>query len=375
MAKRQASSDELIEAVDRRISGGRTRSIDFSFNELADMHESGELIIDPDFQRVFRWTEGARSRFIESLLLELPIPPIFLIETEEREYELIDGLQRISSFLHFRGEVEGEDALVLSECDIVEELNGRTYANLPRALQIKLKRSYVRAEILRKGSDPRLRYYMFKRLNTGGAPLSMQEVRNATIRLLSNDFNHFIMGLSSDADFVDCISTISSTASDRRFDEELVLRFFAFKNSIEDYRHDIADFLTAYMESVSDPLEPRSFDYGQEEQVFRKTFKVIRRLGEILGYGPKILGTVTRAGVPRRQFSVFHFEGIALGLQKVINRVDIDDEEQLAKLAQVVKVGKNDQAFLQATGGGKNDRISLATRVGYFAERFQGVFD
>src|SRR3954469_20939330 len=105
MVKRQASSDELIEAVDRRISGGRTRSIDFSFNELADMHESGELIIDPDFQRVFRWTEGARSRFIESLLLELPIPPIFLIETDEREYELIDGLQRISSFLHFRGEV------------------------------------------------------------------------------------------------------------------------------------------------------------------------------------------------------------------------------------------------------------------------------
>ncbi|MFJ8782904.1 DUF262 domain-containing protein [Streptomyces sp. NPDC102476] len=375
MVKRQASSDELIEAVDRRISGGRTRSIDFSFNELADMHESGELIIDPDFQRVFRWTEGARSRFIESLLLELPIPPIFLIETDEREYELIDGLQRISSFLHFRGEVEGEDALVLSECDIVEELNGRTYANLPRALQIKLKRSYVRAEILRKGSDPRLRYYMFKRLNTGGAPLSMQEVRNATIRLLSNDFNHFIMGLSSDADFVDCISTISATASDRRFDEELVLRFFAFKNSIEDYRHDIADFLTAYMEGVSDPLEPLSFDYDQEEQVFRKTFKVIRRLGEILGYGPKILGTVTRAGVPRRQFSVFHFEGIALGLQKVIDRVDLDDEEQLAKLAQVVKVGKNDQAFLQATGGGKNDRISLATRVGYFAQRFDGVFD
>ncbi|MET7909768.1 DUF262 domain-containing protein [Streptomyces avermitilis] len=375
MVKRQASSDELIEAVDRRISGGRTRSIDFSFNELADMHESGELIIDPDFQRVFRWSEGARSRFIESLLLELPIPPIFLIETDEREYELIDGLQRISSFLHFRGEVEGEDALVLSECDIVEALNGRTYANLPRALQIKLKRSYVRAEILRKGSDPRLRYYMFKRLNTGGAPLSMQEVRNATIRLLSNDFNHFIMGLSDDADFADCISTISSTASDRRFDEELVLRFFAFKNSMEDYRHDIADFLTAYMEGVSDPLEPLSFDYDQEEQIFRKTFKVIRRLGEILGYGSRILGTVSRTGVPRRQFSVFHYEGIALGLQRVIDRVDLDNEEQLAQLAQVVKIGKTDQAFLQATGGGKNDRISLATRVGYFAERFHGVFD
>lgn len=369
-----STPEKLIEAVDRKISAGRTRSIDFSFNELADMHESGELIIEPDFQRVFRWTEGARSRFIESLLLELPIPPIFLIETEEREYELIDGLQRISSFLHFRGEIE-EEALVLSECDIVEELNGCTYANLPRALQIKLKRSYVRAEILRKESDPRLRYYMFKRLNTGGAPLSMQEVRNATIRLLSNDFNQFIVDLSREENFVDCISIISATAGDRRFDEELVLRFFAFKNAIADYRHDVADFLTAYMEGVSDPLGSRSFDYDHEGVVFRQTFSIIRRLGEILEYGPKILGTVTRAGVPRRQFSVFHYEGIALGLQRVINRVDTDDFDQLRKLAEVVRVGKNDPQFLQATGGGKNDRISLATRVGYFGDRFQEVLD
>ncbi|MGC0410241.1 hypothetical protein RKD32_003108 [Streptomyces sp. SAI-195] len=375
MPERRTGPDELIEAVDRRISGGRTRSIDFSFNELADMHESGELIIDPDFQRVFRWTEGARSRFVESLLLELPIPPIFLIETDEREYELIDGLQRISSFLHFRGEIEGEEALVLSDCDIVEELNGCTYADLPRALQIKLKRSYVRAEILRKGSDPRLRYYMFKRLNTGGAPLSMQEVRNATIRLLSNDFNQFIVQLTAEADFADCISTISSSAADRRFDEELVLRFFAFKNAMAEYRHDVADFLTAYMESVSDPVESRPFDYDHEAEVFRKTFAVIRRMGQILEYGPRILGTVTRAGVPRRQFSVFHFEGIALGLQSVLDRVALEDEQQLAKLAEVVRIGKTDQAFLQATGGGKNDRISLATRVGYFSERFQEVFD
>lgn len=375
MPNGRTGPDELIEAVDRRISGGRTRSIDFSFNELADMHGSGELIIDPDFQRVFRWTEGARSRFIESLLLELPIPPIFLIETDEREYELIDGLQRISSFLHFRGEIEEEEALTLSDCDIVDELNGCTHADLPRALQIKLKRSYVRAEILRKESDPRLRYYMFKRLNTGGAPLSMQEVRNATIRLLSNDFNQLIVELTSDTDFADCISTISSSASDRRFDEELVLRFFAFKNAIDEYRHDVADFLTAYMEGVSDPLEAREFDYAAESEVFRKTFAVIRRMGEILGYGPRILGTVTRAGVPRRQFSVFHYEGIALGLQKVLHRVDLADETQLSKLAEVVRVGKTDQDFLQATGGGKNDRISLATRVGYFSERFQEVFD
>lgn len=366
-----ASPDALIEAVDQNITAARTSSFDFSFNELADMYSSGELTIDPDFQRVFRWTEGARSRFIESLLLELPIPPIFMLETADREYELIDGLQRISSFLHFRGELPGKEPLILSECDIVTELNGCSYVDLPRALQVKLKRSYVRAEILRKESDHRLRYYMFKRLNTGGETLSHQEVRNATIRLLSNDFNQFIIDLSRDENFCHCIQTISQGAKDRKFDQELVLRFFAFKNAVAGYRHDIADFLTGYMEAVSDPANHHPFDFDSEREVFRKTFRIIRRIGDILGYGPKVLGTVNSSGVPRRQFSVFHFEGISLGLQRVIDRIDESDEAQMAKIAEVVRTGKGDREFLRATGGGKNDRISLTTRIGYFAERFE----
>ncbi|MFD7059893.1 DUF262 domain-containing protein [Streptomyces sp. NPDC059906] len=366
-----ASPDVLIEAIDQNITAARTSAIDFSFNELADMYKSGELSIEPDFQRVFRWTEGARSRFIESLLLELPIPPIFMIETANREYELIDGLQRISSFLHYRGEMPGKDPLILSECDIVTELNGCSYSDLPRALQVKLKRSYVRAEILRKESDPRLRYYMFKRLNTGGERLSAQEVRNATIRLLSNKFNQFIIGLSREPEFWYCIQSISQGAKDRKFDQELVLRFFAFKNAVAGYRHDVADFLTGYMEAVSDPASHQQFNYEAEEENFRKTFRVIRRIGEFLDYGPKVLGTVSTSGVPRRQFSVFHFEGIALGLQRVIERLNEEDEQQLAKVAEVVRTGKGDRKFLNATGGGKNDRISLATRIGYFAERFE----
>ena len=70
------------------------------------MFKTKELDINPDYQRLFRWSEGARSRFIESLLLEMPVPPIYVIEQEEGQYLLIDGLQRISSYLHLRGELE-----------------------------------------------------------------------------------------------------------------------------------------------------------------------------------------------------------------------------------------------------------------------------
>lgn len=148
----------LIEDVDSQIVNIRTKSLDVSFNELYDMYENEELIIAPDYQRLFRWEPEKQSRFIESLILEMPVPPIFVIETDDGIYELIDGLQRISSYLHFRGIRFGEnkDELVpleLSGCDIVPDLNGYTFETLPKALQIKLKRSFVRMEVIKKESE------------------------------------------------------------------------------------------------------------------------------------------------------------------------------------------------------------------------------
>jgi Protein of unknown function DUF262 len=132
---------ELITAVDKQIDKIRSKTLDLSFNELLDMHKNGELIIDPEYQRLFRWSEGNQSRFIESLLLEMPIPPIYVIEQSEGIYELIDGLQRISSYLHFRGEHPDrpKSKLTLIDCDIATALNGHTFDTLPVALQIKLK--------------------------------------------------------------------------------------------------------------------------------------------------------------------------------------------------------------------------------------------
>src|SRR5579872_4610259 len=96
----------LLEAVHNQIKKVQTTSLDLSFNELMDMYEQGELTIDPEYQRAFRWSEGKESRFIESLVLGMPIPPLFVIELEDGKYELIDGLQRLSSYFHFRGALE-----------------------------------------------------------------------------------------------------------------------------------------------------------------------------------------------------------------------------------------------------------------------------
>lgn len=366
---------ELIAAADEQVAKVRTQGKDYSFNELLSMHDEGELVINPEYQRLFRWPEEKESRFIESLILELPLPPIFVIEVEGGKYELIDGLQRISSYFHYRGklaaphrEIKVGDYLRLTDCDIVDALNGHTYDELPEALRIKLKRHSVRVEIIRKESDKRLRYHMFKRLNTGGALLSEQEIRNCTIRLLDNRFNQFIIDCSQDENFLECISCVGSEQIDKKFDQELVLRFFAFKNWSEKYTHEIGSFLTEYMEGVTDAMKGIAFDYEAERNAFQKTFRVLRGcLGSESFYMVVKRSSGTQSKYP---FSVLHYEAFTLGMQSHLDGIDADDTVQMEKLKAAATSIKNDDDFIRlTTGGGKNTKGSLAKRVQFVSER------
>lgn len=276
----------LLQAIEEQKKRLTTTSLDLSFNELLDMIETDELNIQPDFQRLFQWSPATQSRFIESLLLEMPIPPIYVIESEENKYLLIDGLQRISSYLHFRGKlnapsndvVKGQ-MLKLCDCDIVPAFNDLTFDDLPTSLQIRLKRYFVRVEVVRYGSDPQYKYFMFKRLNTGGVLLTEQQIRNCTIRLLDPEFNEFIMNLACQESFVATTSFLTSEQRKGWYEQELVLRFFAFKNDRASYVHEIGDFLTEYMERVSDANAPNHviFDYVAEEKIFTKTFLIFQK--------------------------------------------------------------------------------------------------
>ncbi|ACL18708.1 protein of unknown function DUF262 [Desulfitobacterium hafniense DCB-2] len=364
---------DLIKAVDQKIEKVRTRSLDLSFNELLDMYENQELVIDPEYQRLFRWSEGSQSRFIESLLLEMPVPPIFVIERSEGVYELIDGLQRISSYLHFRGKHPlrtNDDGsfhhLVLSDCDIVEELNGISYENLPKPLEIKLKRNFIRVEILRKESDQRLRYYMFKRLNTGGEKLSAQEIRNCTIRLLNDDFNKFIMQMSNNPDFQQCISNISDDKKEQKYDQELVLRYFAYKNYRAKYVHDVGDFITEYMEDVSDPQKTEvMFNYEDEKLNFEKTFKLLNRvLGEYVFSGTNDKGNLIN------RFLTYHYEAFSIGIQPYLEKIDVEDSDMIGRLRKAFTEIKNDKEFKRiTTGGGKNYSSPLNNRIDFVSRK------
>ena len=356
----------LITAVDTAVMRVRTRALDISFNELFDMYQSKELIISPEYQRLFRWPESKQSQFIESLILELPIPPVYVIEVEDGIYELIDGLQRISSYFHFRGihpnDAEGvQRFLTLQGCDVLPELNGTTYDHLPQSIQIKLKRHFIRMEVLRRETDPQLRYHMFKRLNTGGELLSPQEIRNCTIRLLDNTFNGFLKELSVNQDHLECMTELTDEKREQMYLEEYALRFFALKNNRDAYAKEIGEFLTDYMEAISDPRRGTPFDYDAERRVFATTFGLLKE-----ALGAAAFSGFNDNGNPMGYFSALHFEAFTLGLQRHLDSLFSADASVRSRFSEALRAIKMDPDFKKlTTGGGKNYAAALKQRVAF----------
>lgn len=357
-------SENLLQLIDAMSLTVSTDSLDISFGEISSMYDDGELEIRPAYQRLFRWSIAQQSQFIESLLLGLPIPPIFVIETETRKYELIDGLQRISSYLHFIGVSKGErygkgHKLKLCECEIVDALNSTTYDDLSPALRIKLKRSYVKMYIIKKESQARIKYDMFKRLNTGGSLLEAQEIRNSTIRFLSEKFINFIQDLSKDDNFKRCISYVQEYLIDRQYDDELVLRFFTLKNAnltlykSENSSDSLAYFMTKYAEDVASNVNV--FDYENEKLIFKHVFKIFN-------------DTLRERSFldDADNFLAFHYEALTIATASILNERKIKDSNTFKD--NLIKL-KKDQKFKEATENKKEKRTSGSKYLEYFRKR------
>ncbi len=365
--------EKLMEKIDSESLLVRTDSLDISFGEISSMFEGKELEIRPSYQRLFRWTATQQSQFIESLLLGLPIPPIFVIETESRKYELIDGLQRISAFLHFMGTLSSErypigSKLKLFNCEIIEELNGLTSDNLSPALRFKLKRSYVKMYVIKKESPKRIKYDMFKRLNTGGSLLEAQEIRNSTIRFLSEDFIDFIQSLATEKYFGNCISYIQEYNLNRQYADELVLRFFTIKNgSLEAYKQNsdgdsLADFLTKYAEQVA--LNEIDFNYEVEKNCFNRVFETLNKT-----LGPDTFSVITPRGHFAEQFHAFHFEAITVALSKFWERLDPKNATLNDKIKAAIISLKKDTKFSEATENKLHKRTSGSQYLKFLRQR------
>lgn len=183
---------EEIEKAKRTVT---TDTVSITVGEVANMYASSELNILPEFQRLFRWTEDRKSKFIESILIGIPIPPAFAYENDNGTWELIDGLQRISTVLEFMGLLKDPDTgdfkrSKLSSTKYLPSLEGVVWksqaedeVSIDTALQLFFRRSRIDFQVLKHPSDPKTKYDLFQRLNRGGAYATEQEVRTCSMVL------------------------------------------------------------------------------------------------------------------------------------------------------------------------------------------------
>jgi hypothetical protein len=351
-----ASQDRLLASIDAKIGEVRTDAFDLSYGEIINLKRSDEIKIDPDYQRLFRWSDQQKSRLVESVLLRLPIPPIFFIENEDGRYELIDGLQRVSSMIQFiDSEIVDKAPLILDGCDIVSELNGLTFGSLPLTLRLQLKRSSVRALIIKRQSKDFLRYEMFKRLNTGGSELSEQEIRNCSARIFGEkgvEFYEFLVSLSQTASFYALTETLAEADQEKRGREELVLRFFAARDGVKFYHGNVAEWLNSYMEAVLLKQEP--FDYASKAAVFRRVFDAV---GRVAGDGAFCK---YKNGQPIGGLAPAYYEAVACSFANQIDKVEVVDP---ARLNTILIAARESAEFKGNVGTGANKRSKLLGRI------------
>lgn len=344
-----AQTDE----ADREI---RTTAVDFSFGELLNLHRDKEIIIRPEYQRLFRWSNEQRSRLIESILMGLPIPPIFLIENDGGVLELIDGLQRTSSVLQFLDHAAiDQPELVLEGCDILTRLNGKTFDTLETVHKLKVKRTPIRATIINKSGDSFVKYELFKRLNTGGSLLSAQEIRNCSSRMVEGgaDFYDTIQMLSGFEDFVKATSRLPDTMIEQRANEELVLRFFALNVARDKFKGNIEEWLDGFMESVL--FHRIRFDLTKQAELFKQSFVLINSK-----FGDNAFTRFNSHGEATGRLAPAYFEAVcATVVAHHSELLEISGDQLLERL----KCAFESADFKSATGPGANTIPKLHRRI------------
>ena len=340
-------SDRLEKQVIASRKEIRTDRMDMSFGEIMNMYDEGEIIISPEFQRAFRWDTGMQTRFIESLLLGIPIPPIFVAETGENIWELVDGLQRLSTILSFFGKLKDnkKNNLILTEASILTELEGFTIDTIPMNFKLLLKRAVCRVEVIRFDSEFDMRYELFNRLNTGGERLSEQEIRNCIFRTYDNTFNQFIQQLSKKEYYMDIIS-LRKEDKEKMLAQELVLRFYTLKNYGTMFEKNIQRHMDKYMLEVSKGTIP--FDYEKEEVIFERTCRIINSLQQNVFK----LSTLN--------FSTSMYDALMINI--ALN-LDTCEKYTPEDLLQKIDDLKNDGEFRKNTNAASSSKYRISSKI------------
>ena len=244
------NDDEINEKYKRGEIRIVTEQARYPVKSIPEMLKSGDYKLNPEYQRRNRWSNDRKSRLIESFIMNVPLPPIFLYEYEYSKYEVMDGLQRLSSINDFYN-----NDFSLEGLEYWGELNGKKYSELPSEIQKGIDRRYISSIVLLEETAKtleeaeELKQIVFERLNSGGEKLTPQETRNA---LYNGKFNQLCIRIAENPKFKKMwnITSNEDTYYKKMYDVELVLRFFAYR-FLNKFRNTKEKFFDEYLKQAN----------------------------------------------------------------------------------------------------------------------------
>lgn len=249
--------EEIQLELERQRQRVDVEHVDMTIRELVRMANDGELIRSPEYQRKFRWHDANESKLVESIFLGLPVPAIYVAANANGSWELVDGLQRVSTLIHYVADpiedvkslesIDKDSPLRLHGLEKLSSFNDKLFLDLPTPMRLAFLKRMLRVTALSDKSDLEVRFDLFERLNTGGVALSPQEVRACVYK---GRFRDVIKMLADDPKFVDLIKLQAKRNNDGTREEQ-VLKFFAYLERRDNFKGAVKSFLNDYAEALS----------------------------------------------------------------------------------------------------------------------------
>jgi uncharacterized protein with ParB-like and HNH nuclease domain len=223
---------------------------DYAIDFLVQQYRENEFYIPDEYQRQYIWEDSDKNRFIESILVGLPIPFMFFSDTDDGRCEIIDGAQRTQALEEFM-----QNDLILNNLKKLTELNGFTYNDLPEYFKRKFNKTTMRIIVLSDETTMDIRKEIFNRINTTGRPAKPSEIRRGSY---AGPFMEFLKECTKNPIFIK-VCPVSEISKKRYEDLELVLRFFAFLNNYKNFTHRVDEFLDQYVEDNQNNFDAEAF--------------------------------------------------------------------------------------------------------------------
>lgn len=231
---------------------------DFSIREFLSMKREGELVLQPEYQRNFVATTQIASRLVESILMDVPIPVIYLAEEKDGSFSVIDGQQRLTSFISFvEGKFPNDTEFKLSGLKVLSELNRKSFSQLDKEQQTKIKTTTIHSIIIKKESNEDIKFEIFERLNTGATKLNEDEIRNTVYR---GDYIKLLAELSKNETFHGLVR--KDNFKNRMIYRGMILRFLAVsEKSYLNYKSSMKQFCNKELRDNRDLSTEKAKEY------------------------------------------------------------------------------------------------------------------